>query len=234
MNDNKPKRSALARVLNRFFPQVPDFYALINEQCDIALETVEWLVKYLQDGDAEAAAKVRECEHRGDAVKARNMDILNRSFSTPYDREDIYRAIVTIDQFINYAKSTVRELEALQVTPDHFMHEIAECLHDGVEALQRGYRKLAKEPLAAETDAQIARKSERQTEKVYRAALASLFDVEEFVETLESEGPQATRDALLAVVNMFKHREVYRHLSNAADRVAEAGNQLHDIVVKIT
>ncbi|MCA9212682.1 MAG: DUF47 family protein [Planctomycetales bacterium] len=234
MNDKTPKRSALARVLNRFFPQVPDFYGLIDEQCDIAMEAVEWLEKYLQDGDAEAAVKVRECEHRGDTVKARNLDILNRSFSTPYDREDIYRAIVTIDQFINYAKSTVRELEALQVTPDRFMHEMAECLHGGVEALQRGYRRLAKEPLAAETDAQIARKSERQTEKVYRAALASLFDVEEFVETLESEGPKATRDALLAVVNMFKHREVYRHLSNAADRVAEAGNQLHDIVVKIT
>ncbi len=234
MNDNKPKRSVLARVLNRFFPQVPDFYGLINEQCDIALEAVEWLVKYLQDGDADAAAKVRECEHRGDTVKARNMDILNRSFSTPYDREDIYRAIVTIDQFINYTKSTVRELEALQVTPDRFMHEMAESLRVGVEAVQRGYRKLAKEPLNAEADAQTARKSERQTEKVYRAALASLFDVEEFVESAESEGPQATRDALLAVVNMFKHREVYRHLSNAADRVAEAGNQLHDIVVKIT
>ena len=34
-------------------------------------------------------------------------------------------------------------------------------------------------------------------------------------------------------VNMFKRREIYRHLSNAADRVAAAANTLEDIVVKI-
>jgi hypothetical protein len=36
------------------------------------------------------------------------------------------------------------------------------------------------------------------------------------------------------VVEMLKMREVYRHLSNAADRGDEAGNIIADIVVKIT
>jgi uncharacterized protein Yka (UPF0111/DUF47 family) len=31
---------------------------------------------------------------------------------------------------------------------------------------------------------------------------------------------------------MFKRREIYRHLSNAADRMAHCANTLHDIVVK--
>ncbi len=31
----------------------------------------------------------------------------------------------------------------------------------------------------------------------------------------------------------FKRREVYRHMSNAADRLAHAGATLYDIVVKI-
>ena len=39
--------------------------------------------------------------------------------------------------------------------------------------------------------------------------------------------------AMLALVNMFKRREIYRHLSNGADRVAIVANRLHDIVVKI-
>ena len=34
-------------------------------------------------------------------------------------------------------------------------------------------------------------------------------------------------------INMFKRREIYRHLSNAADRMANCANTLHDIVVKI-
>jgi len=32
---------------------------------------------------------------------------------------------------------------------------------------------------------------------------------------------------------MFKRREIYRHLSNAADRMAHSANTLHDIVVKM-
>ena len=50
--------------------------------------------------------------------------------------------------------------------------------------------------------------------KAYRRGIAELFQGDDYI-------------------NMFKRREIYRHLSNAADRVAAAGNTLHDIVVKI-
>ncbi len=36
------------------------------------------------------------------------------------------------------------------------------------------------------------------------------------------------------LVKMMKYREVYRHLSNAADRGDEAANVLADIIVKTT
>jgi len=35
------------------------------------------------------------------------------------------------------------------------------------------------------------------------------------------------------MTEILKRREVYRHLSNGADRLARAGQTLHDIVVKI-
>ena len=41
-------------------------------------------------------------------------------------------------------------------------------------------------------------------------------------------------DCFEAVVQILKRREVYRHLSNAADRVASAAETLHAIVVKWT
>jgi len=34
-------------------------------------------------------------------------------------------------------------------------------------------------------------------------------------------------------IHMFKRREIYHHLSNAADRMANCANTLHDIVVKM-
>ena len=48
-----------------------------------------------------------------DELKRRNMVVLNQAFATPMDREEIYRAIEGIDHVINYAKTTVREMELL-------------------------------------------------------------------------------------------------------------------------
>ena len=188
----------------------------------------------METGDAAKAETVAALEHRADEIKARNIDVLHRSFSTPMDREELYRAITGIDHVINYAKSTVREMEGLGVAPDGHMLEMARCMREGVASLRTGFRKLAGDPAAAETDANAARKSERRTEKVYRAAVAELFEAESHLKSLQDSGSNAVAAALTNVLDTFKRREIYRHLSNAADRVAHAGDTLHDIVVKIS
>ena len=63
--------------------------------------------------------------------------------------------------------------------------------------------------------ADSARKSSRKVEKLYRKALAELFQGEDFL-------------------NMLKRREMYQHLDRAAERMAHCANTLHDIVVKIS
>jgi uncharacterized protein Yka (UPF0111/DUF47 family) len=225
--------SVLGKVVGRVFPRMPDFFGLLNEQCDKLVEASEALVEYMVTGDEVHAVRVRELEHAGDELKDRNMDVLNRAFSTPMDREELYRAISTIDHVINYAKTTVREMEALGVEPDKSTTEIAAYLLDGAKALRDGYRLLATDPAAAERSAQAARKAERNTEKAYRRALAELFDVETHAEQLEAVGAPGHGEALRTVMTVFKRREVYRHMSNGADRVARAGEVLHDIVVKL-
>jgi uncharacterized protein Yka (UPF0111/DUF47 family) len=231
MNDSKP--SLLRRLLDRVFPRAPDFYRLLNEQCDLAVETMQTFAEYMQDGDPEKGSRVRALEHQGDDLKRRNTDELNRSFSTPMDREDILRAVVSIDDIVGYAKTTVREMEILEVTPDPPMQQMATLLLEGTVSLQRGYAKLGSKPLDSEADAQYAHKTERKVEKVYRRAVAELFDEQRITRLAESEGCHAAAEALVAVVRMLRRRELYRHLSNAADRIDCAGEVLHDIVVKI-
>ncbi|MBT5874681.1 MAG: DUF47 domain-containing protein, partial [Candidatus Latescibacteria bacterium] len=92
---------------------------------------------------------------------------------------------------------------------------------------------LPQDPEAAELEAQAARKAERRAEKVYRRALADLFDEGTYQEQLDGSPEQSPSAIMHHVIEIFKRREVYRHLSNAADRVAEAGEALHDIVVKL-
>jgi tetratricopeptide (TPR) repeat protein len=92
--------------------------------------------------------------------------------------------------------------------------------HDAAVELDLAVQRLQdNHPGVASDHAQRARAIENRVENVYREALAELF-----------RDPHDLDD----VVRMLKLREVYRHLSNAADRGVEASNVITDIVVKMT
>lgn len=224
----------VGKFVDRVFPRMPNFYGLMNDQCNLLVFAMEKFVEYMRTGDADIGNEIASVmEKEGDKLKRRNLKVLNEAFATPMDREEIYRAIEGIDHVLNYAKTTVREMEALDVDPDEYTLQMAICLKEGAEALQGGFCKLATEPTQAETYTKSARKAERQIEKYYRRALAELFQAEAQHGKLREEGGGTGSDALRCVTEIMKRREVYRHLSNGGDRLAHAGQTLHDIVVKI-
>lgn len=214
MTDTDPGKSLLSRLFERFFPKSPDFFHLLHEQSRQVVHTVGLLVRFMETNDDDVGQEIREDEHAADRVKIQNIHILNEAFSTPMDREDIYRAITTLDEVVNGCKDAVSEMHALALTPDAVTLEMARHLHEGVMALQAGFGKLGVTPGDAANDANAARKSERRVEKLYRRALAELFQGDQYI-------------------HMFKQREIYRHLTNSAERMAACANTLHDIVVKM-
>lgn len=226
--------TVVTKIIDRVFPRMPDFYSLMNDQCDLMMTAMNEFVGFMETGDMEMGQNIAHVlEKQGDELKRRNLTVLDTAFATPMDREEIYRAIEGIDHVVNYAKTTVREIEAFEVTPDSYMLEMAVHLRDGAQALQTGFAKLASKPASAEVDALAARKAERRVEKVYRNALAELFRAEEYHARLASEGEESASAILSCVTDILRRREIYRHLSNASDRLAHAGQTLHDIVVKI-
>ncbi len=212
---SEPRPGRRRRLFDRFFPRNPDFFALLEEQAGLMVHSVGLLGRYMEDGDPDSGDQVKEEEHAADKVKARNLHLLNQAFSTPMDREDIYRAITHLDHVVNYCKSTVIEMDLLHVEPDEHTREMVETLEEGARAIYQGFARLRRDPVGAQDFAHAGRKAERRIEKVYRAALVDLFQGEDYL-------------------SMFKRREIYRHLSNAGDRLARAANTLHDIVVKIS
>ena len=230
---NDASKSLILRLVDRVFPRMPDFYGLINEQCDLALEAMQVFESFLQNGDKEIAQKVRDLEHRADDLKNRNIRILNASFSTPMDREDLYDAIAGIDQIINFTKTTVFELRIFKVEPDKCMRKLANQLTVGVEALRGGFALLEKDPASAEPYAQDAHKAERRMKKIYRRGLVMLLDKERFKQQHANQSADQEDIALDFVVYVTKKREIYRHLSHAADRLARVSDLLRDIIVKL-
>ncbi len=195
------------------------FHQLIEQQAAITLEGLNCLCKYLETQEPQLAEEVSLKEKEADEVRRILIDELNRTFVTPFDREDIFTLSRTIDDVLDYAYSTVSEMEILNVKPTHYMQRIASLLKDAAYEIHEGVQRLKKNPGVAIDHAQRAKALENRVEAVYREAIADLFS-----------GPENIQH----VVEMLKMREVYRHLSNAADRGDEAANVLADIVVKRT
>jgi predicted phosphate transport protein (TIGR00153 family) len=206
--------------MGKLFKRKQDnFIRLINEQTALTLKGVELLAEYMKTCDPEIVNELTRTEKEADEIRRILIEELNQTFITPIDREDIFALSRTIDDVLDYAYSTVTEMGVLKVEPTPYMGRIASLLRDAAYEIYMAVQRLEEHPGVATDHAQRAKALENRVEEVYREAIADLFS-----------GPEDVHH----IIEMLKMREVYRHLSNAADRGDEAGNVIADIVVKMT
>lgn len=193
------------------------FLELLIRQALHAVEGMDALREYVRQPDPALAETVSKIEKEADEIRRILIDELNRTFVTPFDREDIFALSLNIDDVLDYADTTVEELLMFKVVPNDYIGRMVSLLADAATELYRGVLRLEDHPSVANDHAVRAKALENRVEQVYREALAHLF-----------EKP----DSLEGVMDILKLREIYRHLSNAADRGDEAANVIGDIVVK--
>ncbi len=208
--------SFTGKILQRVFPKVPNFFALLAEQSAQVAVTAGLLVEYMGSGSSEIAKRISEAENEGDRLKIRNLTLLNEAFSTPIDREDLHRAIINLDEIINSCNSIIVEMdgEMLALRPDKHCLEMSVYLKDGVEAIAAGYSRLGSDPKMGRSDAERADKAQRSLTRTHRRALAELFQDNDFH-------------------NIFRRKEIYSLLIGAGDRLNICNSTLLDIVVKL-
>jgi predicted phosphate transport protein (TIGR00153 family) len=193
------------------------FLELLAQQADFTVQGMEVLRQYMRQPEEQLFERVSKIEKEADEARRILIDELNRTFVTPFDREDIFALSLTIDDILDYADTTVEEMVVLKVKPNQYLERMVSLLADAAMEIYRGVLRLEDHPSVANDHAVRAKALENRVEHVYREALADLF--------------AAPKD-LDGVMKILKLREIYRHLSNAADRGDEAANVIGDIVVK--
>lgn len=193
------------------------FLELLSQQAEFTVQGMDVLKQYMQKPDSTLAERVSHIESEADEVRRILIDELNRTFVTPFDREDIFALSLTIDDILDYAESTVDEMVLLNVSPNSYLERMVSLLSDAATEIYRGVLRLVDHPNVANDHAVRAKALENRVEQVYREAIADLF---------------RDPDDLDEVMEILKLREIYRHLSNAADRGDQAANVIGDIVVK--
>ncbi|HPG28010.1 MAG TPA: DUF47 domain-containing protein [Myxococcota bacterium] len=211
MDDDQP--GFWRGLLARFVPEVPDFAALLERQSRHVRATVDDLVEYVESADPGLQERLRHDETEAQRLRDANMTRLNNAFSTPFDREDIYRAIEELDWIVVHVLRTANEMDLLQVPSDEFIRRICLEIQTGVVELATGFGRLGSDVDAAYRHAESARRIDRRARDLYEHALAELFRGE-------------------VVVDMLKRREIYHHLADGAKRVRKTAEVLQDLVVK--
>ncbi len=204
---------------NPFRSREKDFLKAIGEQALKTREGLEALEAYLKDGDEVQAKRVGAIEKEADELRRLLIDDLNRTFVTPIDREDLFALSRTIDDVLDYGYTTLDEMVTLGVKPNTYLQRLVSILREAADELYLGVIQLKAHPQVALDHANRAKALENRAESVYRSAIGDLFKESKTVDD---------------IVEILKMREIYRHLSNAADRGDEAANILGDIVVKMT
>lgn len=201
--------------MNFSFFQKYDFYKLLLEQADKTEAGLRALLEFVEVPTIEKGKKVDKLEEEADEIRRILIDDLNRTFVTPIDREDIFSLSGVIDDVIDYAKATVEEMTILKIDPDEHIKKMVEVLHESAKSVTYAVKNLKDHPGSCAEYVVKAKKAENKIEHLYREGLADIFNSSD-------------------VVKILKTREVYRHLSNAADRVVDAANIISDILVKNT
>ena len=190
------------------------FFALLKQMATICVEAARTLQRYVESGNSALSDEVNTLEKQGDETVQELIAALTESFVTPLDRQDIYNLGEAIDDMIDYLNNAAREIKLFGVAATPAMREMMQILVDGATHVDAAVSAVVAGSGDAAKHARLACEAENRMERVYRAALAELFD--------DSD-----------MHRIFKLREIYRHLSNSADRTDAVGKLIGKIVVKV-
>jgi uncharacterized protein Yka (UPF0111/DUF47 family) len=204
---------------NDWFKRKPDkFMQMLLDQTNMMVKGLELLKAYIETPDRHIAQALVSLEKDAEELRQILIEELFKTFITPIDREDIYNLSREMAEVLDYAQSTVDEMLILDVQPTSYMQRMASLLFEASDELKLSLERIMDNHLTVANDhAQRAKGLENRVETVYREALANLF-----------KGKKNVKN----IMSVLKEREIYRHLSNAADRQDAAANVLADVVLK--
>ena len=195
------------------------FIEKLISQASKTHEAIEYLDRIIVADDLSGQDFLLTINHEIEEIRRVLIDDLHNTFITPIDREDIFNISNALYDMVDYALTTVEEMHTLKVKPDAYIRKMIQLVKQQTEELLLAMQRLSKNPRVAGEHALNTKALEKKVEKQYRDALRDLF-----IEPVTNE----------RLPEIFFRREVYRHLSNMADRADVAANVFGIVVMKLT
>jgi predicted phosphate transport protein (TIGR00153 family) len=202
-----------------FIPREESFFPLFEESARNMVKAAQCL-KELVDTWQDVEQKVNEItevEHQGDTITHKIMAQLNRTFVTPFDREDIAQLAHTLDDVTDFIHAASDAMLLYKVdSPSQRARELADIIVQGATEIEKAMPQLRHR---GELKRILKRcvelnRLENMADRVYRSAMAELFN--------------DARD----MAHVIKWREIYEHMESATDRCEDVANVLEGVAIK--
>jgi len=174
-------------VLKFFVPKDHSFFPLFEADAQNLVRAAELLNQMMASSDPEQHEKlykeIRDVEHIGDEITNKTYEQLNKSFITPFDREDIHELTAHIDDVVDSINGIARRIclyKPKKLMPTYV--ELADMVLDGAKEIEKAIHCL-KDPVANKEKIMMAcakvKEIEHSADEVYFAGVSNLFEKEE-------------------------------------------------------
>ncbi len=161
--------------------------------------------------------RLKEYEHACDRLTHSTLDKLNRTFITPFDREDIHTLITRLDDILDAVDAAGQRLVLYRITEmPEMLKSLSEILVTSAKEVQKAVLALhdPRRHFDAHTTCVEINRLKNEADAVHRRALAQLF--------------AECADA----VTIIKFKELYQLIEEATDRCEDVANVIESILIK--
>jgi len=206
-------------MLRKFLPKEERFVECFTQQTKAIQQGLDLFADMLKDYPNRHlyCVRIKDAENQADQIVHQIFQLLNNSFVTPFDREDIKRLVHRLDDVLDYAEDASSRMEIYDIP------SVPEAIRTLVDILRESFNNIAQ--------AILLMKSLKHRKEINR------FCIE--VNRLENMGDNVLREALRKLfkeesnpITVIKIKEILESLEEAIDRCEDVTNTIETILIK--
>jgi predicted phosphate transport protein (TIGR00153 family) len=211
------------KILKFFVPKDHSFYPLFEADAKNMVKATELLKLMLSFNETEDHERIykeiKEVEHIGDEITDKMYQQLNKSFITPFDREDIHELTAHIDDVVDSINGVSRRICLYK--PKHLMpvyKQMADMINEAAKEISLGVHCLNDAAANKDEITQACTNVtaiEHKVDEYYYVAVAELFDKE--------------KDA----AELLKNNKILEILERIVDEEEDVTDSIKSILIKM-